>query len=181
MLFIRPCCHDEDRQAARMKALKHGISDGSQWPVRYSNSAPITLIARTNVAYGSDATLKKCDINCVIIPQLIISSKRQRDQGSPNPVRNGFRAGEQPIWKSFTTQKQGCQPTSHTYFLTLIRHEAIDPTLGVSLIPILNTKFFYLSRWLHMQASSIENVDFPRFVFKDSTNTTSRRMQAWSA
>lgn len=74
MLFIRPYCHDEDRQAARMKALKHGISDGSQWPVRYSNSAPITLIARTNVAYGSDATLKECDINCAIMPRLTIAS-----------------------------------------------------------------------------------------------------------
>lgn len=94
MLFIRPCCHDEDRQAARMKALKHGISDGSQWPVRYSNSTPITLIARTNVAYGSDATLKKCDINCVIIPQLIISSKRQRAYVARIPPGMGFRLGD---------------------------------------------------------------------------------------
>ena len=89
LLFIRPCCHDEDRQAARMKAPKHGISDESQWPVRYSNSAPITLIARTNVAYGSDATLKKCDINCVIITQLIISSRRQRDQAVRIPSEMG--------------------------------------------------------------------------------------------
>lgn len=89
LLFIRPCCHDEDRQAARMKALKHGISDGSQWPVRYSNSAPITLIARTNVAYGRDAILKKCDINCGIITQLIISSRCQRDQVVRPPPEMG--------------------------------------------------------------------------------------------
>lgn len=65
------------------------LPDGSQWPVRYSNSAPITLIARTNVAYGSDAILKKCDINCGIITQLIISSRCQRDQVVRPPPEMG--------------------------------------------------------------------------------------------
>lgn len=46
------------KQCAR-KVLKHGISDGSLWPIRYSNSVPITLIAKINVAHENGATLKK--------------------------------------------------------------------------------------------------------------------------
>lgn len=166
---------------AKQCVRRVSISDGTLRPVRYFDSAPITLIARINVAYGSDATLKKCDINCVIIPQLIISSKRQRDQAVRTPPEMGSEPENSQFGNRSLPRNKAVSPQAHTYFLTLIRHEAIDPTLGVSLIPILNTKFFYLSRWLHTQASSIENVDFPRFVFKDSTNTTSRRMQAWSA
>lgn len=168
-------------RTAKQCVRRVSISDGPLRPVRYFDSAPITLIARINVAYESDATLKKCDINCVIIPQLIISSKRQRDQAVRTPPEMGSEPENSQFGNRSLPRNKAVSPQAHTYFLTLIRHEAIDPTLGVSLIPILNTKFFYLSRWLHTQASSIENVDFPRFVFKDSTNTTSRRMQAWSA
>lgn len=113
-----------------MKALKHGISDGSQWPVRYSNSAPITLIARTNVAYGSDATLKKCDINCVIIPQLIISSKRQRDQTVRTPPEMGSEPENSQFGNRSLPRNKAVSPQAHTYFLTLIRHEEMGSASG---------------------------------------------------
>lgn len=130
MLFIRPCCHDEDRQAARMKALKHGISDGSQWPVRYSDSAPITLIARTNVAYGSDAILKKCDINCGIITQLIISSRCQRDQVVRPPPEMGSEPKKQPIGESSPGRNKAVSPQPITCFLTLFRREEMGSASG---------------------------------------------------
>lgn len=130
MLFIRPCCHDEDRQAARMKAPKHGISDGSQWPVRYSNSAPITLIARTNVAYGSDATLKKCDINCVIITQLIISSRRQRDQAVRIPSEMGSEPKNCQLGESPPPRNKAVSPQPITCFLTLFRREEMGSASG---------------------------------------------------
>lgn len=81
-------------RTAKQCVRRVSISDGPLRPVRYFDSAPITLIARINVAYESDATLKKCDINCVIIPQLIISSKRQRAHVARIPPGMGFRLGD---------------------------------------------------------------------------------------
>ena len=129
-------------RTAKQCVRRVSISDGPLRPVRYFDSAPITLIARINVAYESDATLKKCDINCVIIPQLIISSKRQRDQAVRTPPEMGSEPENSQFGNRSLPRNKAVSPQAHTYFLTLIRHEAIDPTLDASLIPILNTKFF---------------------------------------
>ena len=47
------------------------------------------MAIKVSVAYGSDATLKECDINCAILPQLIISSRCQRDQAVRTPPEMG--------------------------------------------------------------------------------------------
>lgn len=130
---------------AKQCVRRVSISDGPLRPVRYFDSAPITLIARINVAYGSDATLKKCDINCVIIPQLIISSKRQRDQAVRTPPEMGSEPENSQFGNRSLPRNKAVSPQAHTYFLTLIRHEAIDPTLGVSLIPISTQSFLFKS------------------------------------
>ena len=88
------------------------------------------MAIKVSVAYGSDATLKECDINCVIIPQLIISSKRQRDQAVRTPPEMGSEPKNCQFGNRSLPRNKAVSPQAHTYFLTLFRREEMGSASG---------------------------------------------------